>query len=105
MSSHALICSINEALAVDVVLRLICAQSRVVRREARHDHIAEFDGVELSGHVQPAPGQTPPRSPSSGLDHVSGRFTDRDDDTCHVCANGLCGTVKPKFGRELNACK
>ena len=28
-------------------------------------------------------------------------FTDRDDDTGHVCANGLCGTVKPTFGREL----
>ena len=35
VSSHSRVCSINEARAVDVVLRLIRAQSRVVRREAR----------------------------------------------------------------------
>ena len=35
VSNHALIISINEARAVDIILRLIRAQSRVVRREAR----------------------------------------------------------------------
>eukprot|EP00450_Noctiluca_scintillans_P039371 CAMPEP_0194478644 /NCGR_PEP_ID=MMETSP0253-20130528/2020_1 /TAXON_ID=2966 /ORGANISM="Noctiluca scintillans" /LENGTH=79 /DNA_ID=CAMNT_0039317759 /DNA_START=591 /DNA_END=830 /DNA_ORIENTATION=- len=47
VSSHALIGGVSEARAVDVVLRLIRAQGRVVRREARTPTILpEFDGVE-----------------------------------------------------------
>ena len=40
MSSHAPISGINDARAVDVILRLIRAQGRVVRWEARTDQAA-----------------------------------------------------------------
>ena len=52
MSSHALIGGVSEARAVDVVLRLIRAQGRVVRREARTPiMLPEFDGVESEGEM------------------------------------------------------
>ena len=46
VSSHARIGSLIDARAVDVILRLIRAQSRVVRLEARTRSSCEYDGVE-----------------------------------------------------------
>ena len=46
VSRHALIGSVSEAREVNVVLRLIRAQGRVVRREARTRSCCQIRGVE-----------------------------------------------------------